>query len=101
MNVISDVLDVEVLRGTIAGMTVVGSVAVVTDKGMLVHPKITREEEEVIEGFFSLTPKKATVNFGSPYLGSAVIANNNGALVGSQSTGIEVGKVEEGLDLIN
>lgn len=100
IKLIEDVLDVETAEGTIAGIKVTGSVGVATDKGLLVHPKITPVEEEALKEFFSLTPVKVTVNFGSPYVGSAVVANNHGALVGSKSTGIELGKVEDGLNLL-
>lgn len=97
---IEDTLDVETAVGTIAGIKVTGSVGVVTDKGLLVHPKLTSREEEALEEFFCLSPVKVTVNFGSPFVGAAVVANNRGALVGSKSTGIEMGKVEDGLSIL-
>jgi translation initiation factor 6 len=39
------------------------------------------------------------VNHGSKYVGSGVIANSKGALVGDATTPIEMGRLEDGLVL--
>jgi len=41
----------------------------------------------------------ATLNYGTPYLGACAIANSKGAVVGSSSTPIELGRIEDGLGL--
>lgn len=46
---LEDVLDVEVTRGTIAGIRTVGSWGVATEKGVLCHPHATDEEKALLE----------------------------------------------------
>ena len=98
-DLIADTLGVEVLEGTIAGLETVGSVAYVTNKGMLVHPKTTPEETETLSSLFKIPIKKTTANYGTPFIGACLIANSKGAVIGSLSTGIEIGNIEDSLYL--
>lgn len=41
-----------------------------------------------------------TVNHGVPYVGAGMVANGKGAIMGSKTTGIEMGRIEDALDLI-
>jgi translation initiation factor 6 len=100
-RLIADVLDVEVVAGTIAGLETVGSVAYATNKGLLVHPKTTEDELETLSEAFRLPIKKTTANYGTPFIGACLIANSRGAVVGSLSTGIELGNIEDSLDIID
>jgi translation initiation factor 6 len=93
-------LGVEIERGDIAGMGVVGSVASATNRGVLVHPKATKEELERMRSFFGLTVDIGTLNYGSPMIGACCVANARGAIAGTPSTGIELGRLEEALGLI-
>ncbi len=98
---IAEVLDVEVGEGDLAGMGVVGSVGAATNKGVLVHPKARKEELEALREFFGLHVDIGTLNYGSPMIGACCAANSNGAVTGTTSTGIELGRLEEALDLID
>ena len=40
-----------------------------------------------------------TINHGVPFIGSGLVANSKGALVGDLTTGIELGRIEEALNL--
>ena len=100
LKLIEDILDVEVVKGTIAGIKTVGSVAVLNSKGMAVHPKIDDEEKELLENLFGVEVQISTANFGSPYLGASIIANDRGALIGNRSSGVEMNRIENTLDLI-
>jgi translation initiation factor 6 len=97
---IADALAVEVETGTVAGLNTVGSAAVATAKGVLAHPKIEDDEMEQLESLFGLDVGIGTINYGSPMIGSGVVANSKGAAFGSPSTGIEKGRVAEALGLI-
>jgi len=97
---IADALDVEVVTGTIAKSENVGSAAVVTPKGILCHPKVTEDEKKALEGLFKLEVALGTANFGIPLIGACVCANSRGAITGTTSTGIELGRIEDALDLI-
>jgi translation initiation factor 6 len=100
-KIIADTLDVEILEGTVAGLETVGSVAYATNKGLLVHPKATEEEIETLKEFFGVPIKKTTANYGTPFIGACLIANSKGAVVGSLTTGIEMGNIEDSLDVID
>lgn len=98
---IAEVLGVEVAEGDLAGMGVVGSVGCATNKGLLVHPKARPDEMEMLRGFFDLPVDIGTLNYGSPLIGACCIANSKGAVTGTSSTGIELGRLEEALGLID
>ena len=98
---IAEVLDVEVGEGDLAGMGVVGSVGCATNRGVLVHPKARKEELEALEGFFGIHVDIGTLNYGSPMIGACCVANSGGAVTGTASTGIELGRLEDALGLID
>jgi translation initiation factor 6 len=43
--------------------------------------------------------KKGSVNHGSKHVGAGILCNSKGALVGDETTPIEMGKIEDGLAL--
>jgi translation initiation factor 6 len=100
IETISRTLNVEVYRGTIAGIKNVGMAGVVTNKGLLVHPRVTSSEREILEKIFKLPLSIGTTNFGTQMLGSGILANSNGYLAGSETTGPELGRIEEALGFI-
>ena len=99
VGMLEDVLDVEVQKRSVAGLDTVGSVCIVTSKGMLCHPRTSEEELKDLSEFFKVPTSAATLNYGTPYVGACAVANSRGAYVGSKSTPIELGKVEDGLGL--
>jgi len=96
---IGSTLGVEVMHGDIAGMGVVGSAACATNRGVLVHPKATKEELEAMRAFFKVPVDIGTLNYGSPMIGACCVANSKGAVAGTASTGIELGRLEDALGL--
>ena len=97
---IGETLDVSVSKGTIAGLNTVGMAAVVTNKGCLCHPKITEDEKRTLEKIFDVEVMIGTVNHGFPMIGSGLVANSKGAIIGNQTTGIEMGRIEEALGFL-
>lgn len=97
---ISDTLDVPVQKGTIASLGTVGMAAVVTNKGCLCHPKTTIEEKQQLQKVFDVEVMIGTVNHGFPMIGSGLVANTKGALIGNMTTGIEMGRIEEALGFL-
>jgi len=97
---IEETLNVPVYRGTIGSLKTVGMAAVVTNKGLLCHPKVTDEEKRVLEKVFDVNVMIGTVNHGSPVIGSGLVANTNGAIIGNLTTGIEMGRIEEALGFL-
>jgi translation initiation factor 6 len=98
---IGEALKVEVYRGTIGGMSTVGMAAVATNKGLLVHPLVSKKELEFLEKIFDLPVNIGTSNFGTQMVGSGVIANSKGYVAGSKTTGHELAKIEDALDFID
>ncbi|MFO8052238.1 MAG: translation initiation factor IF-6 [Thermoplasmatota archaeon] len=101
VKMVEDTLDVEAAKGTIAGIKTVGSIACMNSKGMVVHPKASEDELQMVKDLFSLDVFTSTANFGSPYLGASILANDRGALMGSKSSGVELNRVENSLDIID
>jgi translation initiation factor 6 len=96
---LSDTFGVECVRASVAGIGTVGSVCVVTNKGCICHPDASDEEVELIEDLLKVRPVRTTVNHGVDFLGSGIIANGKGALVGDQTMPLELGRIEDGLNL--
>jgi len=94
---IEDTLGVEVIQSTIAGVKTVGSVAVLNDKGMLVSPEITDDEIKNLKELFGVNVNTGTANYGSYYVGSSIVTNSNGVLVGNATTSIELGRIDDTL----
>lgn len=97
---IEKVLKVPVYKGTIAELQTVGMAAAVTNKGCMCHPKISDEEKENLQKIFQVKPMIGTVNHGHPMIGSGLVANSQGAIIGNQTTGIELGRIEEALGFL-
>jgi len=90
-------LEVKVKKGTIADVKMVGSVGVATNKGVLCHPHVKDEEIEMLEELFDVEVSKGTANHGSGWIGTCMVANTKGAVIGDKTTPIEIGRIEEGL----
>lgn len=97
---IEKTLQVEVFQGTVAGVYTPGSACVATNKGVLCHPKTTEEELKMLSSLFKVPASIGTLNYGAALVGACMIANSKGATVGSKSTPIELGRVEDSLGFI-
>ncbi len=98
---VSDALDVEVALGEIAGLPYVGSLAAATNKGVIAHPLLKEEEQQQLKDVLKVPVELGTVNCGLPYVGTGLIANSHGAVIGFVTTGPELFIIEQALDLVN
>ncbi len=96
---LEDFLGVECVRSAIAGCDTVGSVCVATNKGCVCHADASDDDLTLIADVLKVEPLRASVNRGSRMVGAGLVANSNGAVVGDDSTPIELGKIEDGLVL--
>lgn len=96
---IGDTLGVEVNKATIARIATVGSVAVVSNKGILTHPLASPEEKEFLEDAFKVPCDIGTANFGVAQVGACIVGNTKGAVAGINTTGVELGRIEETLEI--
>ena len=84
----------------IGGSNVIGNLAIATNKGCLVTPKIKDNEKKIIEETLQVPVDIGTVSFGSFYVKSGIIANSHGFVVSNRSSGIEMGKINEALGFL-
>ena len=94
-----EVLEIKIESRSFNRMDTLGMIGCVTNKGGLCHPEISDEEKEIMEKVLEVPVMEGTVNFGMPLVGAGVISSTNGAVCGRQSTGVELGRVEEALRL--
>jgi len=98
--IMKDVFDCEVEVRDIGGFKAVGSAGVATNKGALVHPMVSEEELKWMEDVLKVDVDIGTVNRGVGFVRTGIIANKNGALVGNETTGPEIARIEDSLDLL-
>ena len=94
---LEDDLDMEVIRSSIGGVKTVGSVSVLTGKGMLVTPTIRDDEVDFLKNYFKVPVNSGTANFGSIYVGTSILANRHAIAVGESTTPIEIGRIDDTL----
>lgn len=97
---LEDVLNVEVLVSTIANLDVVGSCGAATNKGCLLHRNAEKDEIKIVRDVLKVDVDVGTTNFGSPFVGSCIIANSKGALIGERTTPPEIARIMEALNLL-
>ena len=97
IKMISDALNVEVVQSEIGGLPYVGSLAVATNKGIMVHPLIKSEEESILKQVLKVRVGAGTVNCGIPYIGTGLIGNSHMVVAGQQTTGPEIFMISEAL----
>lgn len=97
---IGQVLKVPVIQGEIMGIDLVGSFCVATNKGFLLTINAEEPEYEFFKKNLKVNGDIGSVNFGGIFVKSGIIANSNGFLVGSMSTGPEIGRIDESLGFV-
>ena len=94
-----EILKINLVSQSINDMDTLGMIGCITNKGGLCHPDISTSEKSEMEKVFDIKLMEGTVNFGLPLVGAGIVANSNGAVCGRQSTGVELGRMEEALNL--
>ena len=87
---IKDTLGVPIQTMSIGGFVQVGSMVVTTNAGAIVHPIANDAEISRISDILQVEAEPATVNGGSPFLSSGIIANFSSVIVGDLTTGPEL-----------
>ncbi|NHJ88114.1 MAG: translation initiation factor IF-6 [Asgard group archaeon] len=97
MQQIRDTLDVEVEKGNIIKSPLVGSHALVTNKGILTHPLTSEMELTWLSERFGIPANVGTINRGIPYVSVGCFANSFGAIAGKETTGPELQRLYQTL----
>ncbi len=92
-------LDVDVHVMKIAGLDVTGSLIYLTNDGFILTSLASDEELSQFQDILGIEGVRTTLNYGNPMVSSGILANSNGALVGSETTPFEMGRVDEALFL--
>jgi len=101
VRAVKDALDVPVLRGTLGGRNTVGTAAVANNTGVLCHPKATESELAALEDHLDVYADLGTINYGTPLLGSGLVASDRTYIVGEDTTGPELGRIEDTLGYLD
>ncbi len=80
--------------------SVSGSCCLATEKGFIVHYKSNDNELNELQQHFNLLGNKGTINMGSGFVSTGLIANSNGYVVGQSTSGFEEGRIQEALGFI-
>jgi translation initiation factor 6 len=92
---IEDALEVPVEVGSIAGSTTVGTTGLANSYGAVIHREASESNAEDIKELLELEDIDiGTVNTGSPFVGSGGLANDSGILVGEDTSGPELGRID-------
>jgi translation initiation factor 6 len=97
---VADFLDIEISTGTIGGIKTIGMSAVVTNKGGIINPNSKEWEVKKIKELLEVEVELGTVNFGSDMVGTGLVANTKGYIAGRDTTGFELGVIEEALGFV-
>ncbi len=92
---LQDLLDIECEVRDIGGVNLVGSVALLTNSGLMTHHGVSDEELDFLEDFFGVRAGVGTLNSGSMFIGSSAIANSGAMLLSDACTGIEMARASE------
>ncbi|MGV8087036.1 MAG: translation initiation factor IF-6 [Candidatus Woesearchaeota archaeon] len=100
IKIFEKVLKVEVAKTKIAELNTLGSLAVHTKKGILCHHEILEHEAELLKKILKVEVFTGTVNMGVPFIGSGIVCNNKGFIIGDASGGPETVNADEALGFI-
>ena len=87
-------LKFKITQDKIANFSIVGSCSIITKKDCLLHIDSSEEDIKKIENLFKVDSDIGTVNMGNPYVHSGLIANSNGYIVGGQTSGPEIMRID-------
>eukprot|EP01114_Cavostelium_apophysatum_P017545 TRINITY_DN523_c0_g1_i1.p1 TRINITY_DN523_c0_g1~~TRINITY_DN523_c0_g1_i1.p1 ORF type:complete len:243 (-),score=63.15 TRINITY_DN523_c0_g1_i1:32-760(-) len=94
-EIIADTLGVEVFRHTVSGNVLVGSYCSITNKGALVHPQTSIEDQNELAALLQVPVMAGTINRGSAVVGGGLVVNDWIAFCGMDTTATEVMLVEK------
>ncbi|XP_034251679.1 eukaryotic translation initiation factor 6 [Thrips palmi] len=93
-EILSDVLEVEVFRQTVAANTLVGSYCSLSNRGGLVHPRTSIQDQDELSSLLQVPLVAGTVNRGSEVIGGGMVVNDWSAFCGLDTTSTEISVIE-------
>ena len=92
---IGELLGTRVLRLTLAGIKTVGMAAAATNRGIMVHPRTSHQEIARLEEVTDLPVGTGSVNMGTGLVGTGLVVNRAGFVAGEETSGFELGRIED------
>ena len=96
---ISDALGVETVKDEIGGFKTVGANNILTNRGLVITNNATDAQKAKVDRITGFNSISTTANTGALSLGLSVVANSKGIVVGDSTTGFELARIMEGLEL--
>ena len=87
---ISEVLGVETMQKSVAGLHQTGAVMAANNTGAAVHPEADEEDMKTFANLLGVRIEHISINNGIPYVSSGILANDTSVVVGSLTTGPEI-----------
>jgi len=97
---IAKCLKVKACIGNMLDLDIVGAMGVATKKGFLLDMYAGDAEFKFVKDALGTDGDIGTVNFGSEFVKSGILANSKGVLVGKATTGPETARIDEALGFI-
>jgi translation initiation factor 6 len=94
---LSDALGFDVITAKIANHNTLGSLAVHNKNGMLCHHDILESEAKLLKKVLKVEINTGTVNMGNPFVGSGILCNSKGMVIGEASGGPEIVNADQAL----
>ncbi len=92
---VQEFLGVPATHLTFGGIGTVGMAAVATNRGVVINPRSTPQEIASLQSLTDLPVGKGSVNMGSGLVGAGLLANSRGYLAGIETSGYELGRIED------
>jgi translation initiation factor 6 len=99
MAQIGDILGVEVVKSQLPLFKTIGASNIFTNRGMVINNRSSDTEKAEMERISKSVSVRTTANSGSIYVGLSAIANSKGIVAGKSTTGFEMQRLTEGLDI--
>lgn len=93
-EILSDTLNVEVFRQTVASNLLVGSYCVLSNQGGLVHPQTSSQDQDELSSLLQVPLVAGTINRGSEVIAAGMVVNDWAAFCGLDTTSTEISVIE-------
>ncbi|CAF1033683.1 unnamed protein product [Rotaria sp. Silwood1] len=93
-QILTDTLNVECFRQTIADRVLVGSYSVFSNQGGIVHPKTSIQEQEELSSLLQVPLVAGTINRGSDVIAAGLLVNDWIGFCGLETTAHEISVIE-------
>ena len=97
---LENVMGIEIVPMELEQYNTLGSVILATEKGFAVKNNATEEEIGDIESVLKVRGGIATANMGTVFISACALENSNGLVVGDMTTGIELSRLQDSLNLL-